>query len=124
MYKNWFLLWHSKQFLCITCSEFVFFWARSCKSMNNLSSYCRLTDAKIRASDKDLPVTSDIVEFTEKKWEKKVKIPGAIGAKTDNLSSDTQALTVQIECAPYAMKKDIQDSIVQTSKSKEKMKTI
>ena len=26
------------------------------KSMNNLSSYCGLVDAKIRASDKDLPV--------------------------------------------------------------------
>ena len=28
----------------------------TCKSMNNLSSYCGLVDAKIRASDKDLPV--------------------------------------------------------------------
>ena len=27
--------------------------------MNNLSSYCGLVDAKIRASDKDLPVTSE-----------------------------------------------------------------
>ena len=27
-------------------------------SMNNLSSYCGLVDAKIRASDKDLPVSS------------------------------------------------------------------
>ena len=27
-------------------------------SMNNLSSYCGLVDAKIRASDKDLPVAS------------------------------------------------------------------
>jgi hypothetical protein len=26
--------------------------------MNNLSSYCGLVDAKIRASDKDLPVTT------------------------------------------------------------------
>jgi hypothetical protein len=26
-------------------------------SMDNLSSYCGLVDAKIRASDKDLPVT-------------------------------------------------------------------
>ena len=31
---------------------------RTCNSMNNMSSYnCRLVDAKIRASDKDLPVT-------------------------------------------------------------------
>ena len=27
-----------------------------CNSMNNLPSYCGLVDAKIRASDKDLPV--------------------------------------------------------------------
>ena len=29
-----------------------------CNSMNNLSSYCGLVDAKVRASDKDLPVPS------------------------------------------------------------------
>ena len=28
-------------------------------SMNNLSSYCGLVDAKIRASDKDLPIKID-----------------------------------------------------------------
>ena len=28
--------------------------------MNNLSSYCGLVDAKIRASDKDLPVLSGL----------------------------------------------------------------
>ena len=28
----------------------------TCNSMNNLSSYCGLVDAKIKASDKDLPV--------------------------------------------------------------------
>ena len=28
--------------------------------MNNLSSYCGLVDAKIRASDKDLPVQSEM----------------------------------------------------------------
>ena len=28
----------------------------TCNSMNNLSSYCGLVDAKIRTSDKDLPV--------------------------------------------------------------------
>ena len=36
-----------KQFVYATCSE---------QSMNNLLSYCGLVDAKIRASDKDLPV--------------------------------------------------------------------
>ena len=28
--------------------------------MSNVSSYCGLVDAKIRASDKDLPVTNDL----------------------------------------------------------------
>ena len=27
--------------------------------MNNLSSYCELTDSRMRASEKDLPVTKD-----------------------------------------------------------------
>ena len=30
--------------------------------MNNLSSYCGLVDAKIRASDKDLPVQDYVSE--------------------------------------------------------------
>ena len=33
-------------------------WAEHGNSMNNLMSYCGLIDAKIRASDKDLPLTS------------------------------------------------------------------
>ena len=37
--------------------EFWIFMYWTCNSMNNLSSYCGLVDAKIRASDKDLPVT-------------------------------------------------------------------
>ena len=36
--------------------ELVIFMYRTCNSMNNLSSYCGLVDAKIRASGKDLPV--------------------------------------------------------------------
>ena len=32
----------------------------TCNSMINLSSYCRLVDAKIRSSDKDLPVQEQI----------------------------------------------------------------
>ena len=35
-----------------TCAELVF----PCNSMSNLLSYCGLIDAKMRASDKDLPV--------------------------------------------------------------------
>ena len=39
--------------------------------MNNLSSYCGLVDAKIRASDKDLPVQETTVNrFLKKKSEK------------------------------------------------------
>jgi hypothetical protein len=54
-----------KQFLYTTCfppcSELGIFVYLTCNSMNNLSSYCGLVDAKISASDKDLPVS--IVEF-------------------------------------------------------------
>ena len=38
------------------CSHLGIFVYWTCNSMNNLSSYCGLDDAKIRASDKDLPV--------------------------------------------------------------------
>ena len=44
-----------QQFVYTTCSVGIlslqFSW-----TMNNLSSYCGLVDAKIRATDKDLPV--------------------------------------------------------------------
>ena len=39
----------------------------TCNSMNNLSSYCGLVYAKIRASDKDLPVICEILS-RKKKW--------------------------------------------------------
>ena len=39
-----------------TCSEIVVFMYGIGKSMNNLLSYCGLVDARIRASNKDLPV--------------------------------------------------------------------
>ena len=63
VYKNCFLVlfWHSKQFLYTTCSEFVFFLYRTRKSMNNLSSYCGLTDSRMSASDTDLPVQFDLL---------------------------------------------------------------
>ena len=38
------------------CSEFGIFMYSTCNLINNLSSYCGLVDAKIRASDEDLPV--------------------------------------------------------------------
>ena len=37
----------------------------SCNSMNNLSSYCGLVDAKIRASDKDLPVLGFLFNLSQ-----------------------------------------------------------
>ena len=39
------------------------YWTR--KSMNNLSSYCGLVDARLSASEKDLPVKSPIPLSTE-----------------------------------------------------------
>ena len=40
--------------------------------MNNLLSYCGFVDAKIRASDKYLPVKSDFeIEVTKRLFEKK-----------------------------------------------------
>ena len=41
-----------------TCSELVVFMYWSGKSKNIFLSYCGLVDAKIRASKKDLPVSS------------------------------------------------------------------
>ena len=56
VYINCFLFWHSEQFMYTTCSELVIFmyWTRN--SMNNLLSHCELIDARISASEKDLPV--------------------------------------------------------------------
>jgi hypothetical protein len=45
--------------------------------MNNLSSYCGLVDAKIRASDKDLPVLNfffaGVVGYMEELREEKIQ---------------------------------------------------
>ena len=40
-----------------TCSELGIFMYSTGNSMNNLLSYCGLLNARIRASDKDLPVS-------------------------------------------------------------------
>ena len=46
---------HGENMLCTEIERGIFmYW--TCSSMNNLLSYCGLVDAKIRASDKDLPV--------------------------------------------------------------------
>ena len=47
-----FLLWKTRQFVYTTCAELVL----SCHSMNNMLSHYVLIDARMRASDKDLPV--------------------------------------------------------------------
>ena len=46
-----------KQFVYITCSELVVFMYWTSKSMNNLLSYCGIVDARISASEKDLPLS-------------------------------------------------------------------
>ena len=46
-----------KQFLYSTCSELVVFMYRTGKPMNNLLPYCGLADARIIASEEDLPVS-------------------------------------------------------------------
>ena len=55
------LFWMSKRKQKTICVHRMFsqlgtFMYWTCNSMNNLSSYCGLVDAKIRASDEDLPV--------------------------------------------------------------------
>ena len=47
---------NKNQFVHTTCSELVIFMFWTHNSMNNLLSYCRLVDARISASEKDLPV--------------------------------------------------------------------
>ena len=46
--------------------------------MNNLSSYCGLVDAKIRASDKDLPVTKIKIFDDNREHNKKVESGGKL----------------------------------------------
>ena len=48
--------WRDKQFMYTTCSELAIFMYWTCNSLNNLLSYCGLVDARISASEKDLPV--------------------------------------------------------------------
>jgi hypothetical protein len=59
VYKNCFECQNKNQFLYTTCSELVFCLYLSRESMNNLSSYCGLTDSRISASEKVLPVSRD-----------------------------------------------------------------
>ena len=47
---------NKKQFVYTTCSELGIFMYWTCNSMNNLLSYYGLVDARISASEKDLPL--------------------------------------------------------------------
>ena len=51
-----------------TCSELVVFMYLTGKSMNNLLSYCGLVDAKIFASEKDLPVIKYAYFYSRSLW--------------------------------------------------------
>ena len=42
------------------CTQQMYF---SWNSMNNLSSYCGLTDSKVRASEEDLPVNGRLLQY-------------------------------------------------------------
>ena len=48
------------------------FMYQNCNSMNNLSSYCGLVDAKIRASDKDLPVNAPMTAALDSSLGKRI----------------------------------------------------
>ena len=61
----------AEQFMYTKCSELGIFKYGTCNSMNNLSSHCGLVDAKIRASDKDLPVQCRL-EKTRENWQSAV----------------------------------------------------
>ena len=48
---------NKKQFVYTTCSELGIFMYSTGNSMHNILSYCGLVDARISASEKDLPVS-------------------------------------------------------------------
>ena len=58
VYKNCFFVFVLTFKTIHICTQHVVNLYFSWKSMNNLSSYCGLTDARMRASEKDLPVLS------------------------------------------------------------------
>ena len=58
-----FLFWYSEQFMYTTCSQLVLFMYWTGKSKNNLLSYGGLVDVRINASDKDLPVLFQTLEY-------------------------------------------------------------
>ena len=63
VFTNCFCIDHSEQFMCTTCSELGIFIYCTCNSMNNLLPYHELVDARISASEKDLPVPGELLTF-------------------------------------------------------------
>ena len=55
---------HNMSFPCSELGILMYNWTFD--SMNNLPSYCGLVDAKIRASDKDLPVSTSTLDNSYK----------------------------------------------------------
>ena len=53
----------NKKQIVYTCSELVIFMYWAGKSMDHLLSYCGLVDAKISASEKDLPALNALFEI-------------------------------------------------------------
>ena len=54
---------NKKQFVYTTCTELAIFIYGTRNSINNLLSYCGLVDARISASEKDLPVQIDSYNY-------------------------------------------------------------
>ena len=75
-----FLFWHSKNICTQDVVNLYFSW----NSMNNLLSYCGLTDARMRASEKDLPVITEFIPF---------RLPVSNGYQIVKLCSSSWLLT-------------------------------
>jgi hypothetical protein len=73
--------------------------------MNNLLSYCGLVDAKIRASDKDLPVhriSQNLTSITQgAKSEHKTPTLNPKGISNTKLANNTITLDKEIHCAYF-----------------------
>ena len=70
MYPNCILFfWHSEQFMYTKCTELAILMQWTCNSMNNLLSYCGFVDPRISASEKDLPVHSELQPENESEYQ-------------------------------------------------------
>ena len=77
------------------CSELGIFMYWTCNSMNNHLSYCGLVDARISASEKDLPVQQmKASKYRSKEDRKNV-------AATFSTSQESPELTARITCCAW-----------------------